>query len=169
MQSCSEYLHKVLYLQLKSNHTCVGLLCKLNFLCKCNPALNICTRFCVFSRKLSKSIIRHQMFFWLFTDNSWTRWQIIGHFLIWTEDRMSTAIVFLQFLWRHLVGNDGKGSSGQIHMFKVGFHRSSRRWTLNCVLKTKSRGKSLTTKSCDCLGSFDKAAAIWNQRRNECF
>ena len=52
---------------------------------------HICSaRFCCgSSAELSSSIILDQMVVGL-TDNSWTRWQIICHFLIWT----STAIVF---------------------------------------------------------------------------
>ena len=38
-------------------------------------------------------------------------------FLIWTEDKLSTANVFFAS-----AGNDGKGSCGQIHTYDGHFH-----------------------------------------------
>ena len=84
---------------------------------------HICSaRFCCgSSAELLLSIILDQMVVGL-TDNSWTRWQIICHFLIWTW----TAIVFCS-CWEDIwLGKGWSLFCGQIHTYNGRFQTDAR-------------------------------------------
>ena len=112
---------------------------------------HICRRFCGSTARNSRRQSSCIKWSSALTDNSWTRWQIICHFLIWTEDKTWTASVFFAvgktFGWERGCGIEWSDSHVRWTFPQVRTDASLiwKVWShIEYCLRRRNRGKSLT-------------------------